>query len=69
MVKQCKCGEVYNQPSKREVFLYIASRLAHLYYGCQCGHNRIKWTLRDFSVTFNIGKNTALRMLKLWRAD
>ena len=60
------CGNPYNVPRKREVFLYIASRLVNLHYGCQCRMNWIKWTMTDFCITFNIGTTTARNMIKRW---
>ena len=42
-----------------KIYDYVASRIVNLYYGCECRQNRIRWTVRDLGVTFNLGHNTA----------
>ena len=45
----------------------IARRIINLYYGCKCRENRIRWTVKDLAVTFNVGTTTVTDILRRYR--
>ena len=68
MKRKCLCFPGSNKDDQ-DLHLYVARRIAALYFGCNCDSNRIRWTISSLAITFNVGTTTVSNIIRRYREN